>query len=78
MSDPAKYRAAGELEEKKKHDGLKLAEDRLTQDHGVTEGELEAIREEVKRQCQEAYDFADASPVPDPADLYAYTYAPGE
>jgi pyruvate dehydrogenase E1 component alpha subunit len=77
MSDPAKYRAAGELEEKKNHhDGIKLLEERLMTDHGVSEAELEAIREAVKVECQAAYDFADTSPVPDPADLYAYTYAP--
>ncbi|HMV66279.1 MAG TPA: pyruvate dehydrogenase (acetyl-transferring) E1 component subunit alpha [Myxococcota bacterium] len=75
MSDPAKYRAAGELEEKKKLDGIALAEARLRDEHGLTDAELQAIVEEVKRTCQEAYDFADASPVPDPARLYDYTYA---
>lgn len=75
MSDPAKYRAAGELEEKRKLDGIALAEARLRDLHGVSEAELQAIVEEVKRVCQEAYDFADASPVPDPSKLYDYTYA---
>jgi pyruvate dehydrogenase E1 component alpha subunit len=75
MSDPAKYRAAGELEEKKKLDGIALAEARLRDVHGVSEAELQAIVEEVKRVCQEAYDFAEASPIPDPSKLYDYTYA---
>jgi pyruvate dehydrogenase E1 component alpha subunit len=75
MSDPAKYRAQGELEEKKKLDGIKLAEDRLKAEFGLTDAELAAIVEEVKAQCQEAYDFADQSPIPDPAHLYDYTYA---
>mgnify|MGYP001015688045 CR=1 FL=1 len=75
MSDPAKYRAQGELEEKKKLDGLKLAEDRLRTEHGLTDAEIQAIQDEVKALCQEAYDFAEASPLPDPAHLYDYTYA---
>jgi pyruvate dehydrogenase E1 component alpha subunit len=75
MSDPAKYRAQGELEEKKKLDGIKLAEDRLKAEFGVTDAELAAIVEEVKAECQAAYDFADQSPIPDPAHLYDYTYA---
>lgn len=75
MSDPAKYRKEGELETKKKeHDGLKLAESRLTE-MGVSEDDLKAIKERVKQAAQKAYDFADESPEPDPAKLYDYTYA---
>jgi pyruvate dehydrogenase E1 component alpha subunit len=75
MSDPAKYRPAGELDEKKKLDGIKLAEERLKAEFGVDQAQLDAIVEEVKAVCQDAYDFADSSPIPDPAKLYDYTYA---
>jgi pyruvate dehydrogenase E1 component alpha subunit len=75
MSDPAKYRAAGELEEKKKRDGIDLARQRLVDVHGVPVEQLDAIVEEVKAICQDAYAFADSSPIPDPAHLYDYTYA---
>lgn len=75
MSDPAKYRPEGELDGKKKeHDGLKLAENRLKA-MGVEDDALAAIKEKVKAVAQEAYDFAEASPEPDPAKLYDYTYA---
>lgn len=75
MSDPAKYRAKGELEEKKKeHDGLKLAETRL-KELGVTDDELAAIKDRVKAKAQAAYEFAESSPEPDPTKLYDYTYA---
>lgn len=74
MSDPAKYRKEGELDEVKKKDCLDLASAKL-KDLGVTEDELQAIRDEVDALAQEAYDFAEASPEPDPAKLYDYTYA---
>lgn len=75
MSDPAKYRKPGELEEMKKSDPVLITEHRL-RDMGLGEAELAAVRDRVEIVAKDAYDFADASPVPDPADLYAYTYAP--
>lgn len=75
MSDPAKYRKPGELEEKKKSDPVLLTEHRVRA-LGATDAELEAIRDRVELAAKDAYEFADASPVPDPADLYHYTYAP--
>lgn len=74
MSDPAKYRREGELDEVRKRDALDLAAARLDE-LGVTSDELEAIRDEVDAEAQDAYDFADGSPEPDPAKLYDYTYA---
>lgn len=74
MSDPAKYRREGELDEVRKHDALDLAAARLDE-LGVTSDELAAIRDEVDAEAQDAYDFADSSPEPDPAKLYDYTYA---
>lgn len=75
MSDPAKYRKPGELEEKKKSDPVLVTEQRL-RDLGVTDPELDAIRASIEITAKDAYDFADASPIPDPATLYDYTYAP--
>lgn len=75
MSDPAKYRPEGELDRVKTRDALDLAIARL-KDLGVTEDELQAIRDAIEVEAQDAYDFAEASPLPDPAQLYDYTYAP--
>ncbi len=75
MSDPAKYRAAGELEEKKKQDCLKLAEERLRA-FDISRETFDAIKAEVNDIATDAYEFADSSPEPDPAHLYDYTYAP--
>ena len=75
MSDPAKYRADGELEEKKKQDCIDNVADVLQREHGVTAEALAAIIEEVKKEAQDAYDFADQSPPADETRLYDFTYA---
>jgi pyruvate dehydrogenase E1 component alpha subunit len=77
MSDPAKYRKDGELDTFRAKDCLKNAETRLTA-LGAKAEELAKIVAEVDAEAQDAYDFADAAPIPDPAKLYDYTYAAGE
>lgn len=76
MSDPAKYRAEGELEgHKEELDGIRLAEMALTELHGVSEDTLKEMQQAAKKVAKEAYVFADESPIPDPSHLYDYTYA---
>jgi pyruvate dehydrogenase E1 component alpha subunit len=74
MSDPAKYRKDGELEDAQSRDCLQKAEDDLAA-LGVDAAVCEKIRAEVNVIAQDAFDYADKSPVPDPATLYDYTYA---
>ena len=77
MSDPAKYRPKGELEEvKEMRDPLKIAAHKLTTQHGVAQEAIDAIRAEIEIICKEAVQFAEDSPLPDPATLYDYVYAP--
>ncbi len=76
MSDPAKYRKPGELEAAKKRDPLALTAARLTGTFGVAQDALDAVAARVDAQADDAVAFAEASPLPDPAELYEYTYAP--
>lgn len=76
MSDPAKYRKPGELDEVKKKDCMALAEDRLLA-MGVTAEALKAIRDECDRIAREAYEFAESAPAADPNKLYDFVYAGG-
>lgn len=73
MSDPAKYRKEGELEGKKLSDPLLLCE-RSLRAKGVTDSELDALHASVEAEAEEAWNFADSSPIPDPDRLFAYTY----
>ena len=76
MSDPAKYRPEGELEEMRSSDCLDLTRRRLQVDFGVDDATFDAIKEQVEVEMTDAARFADESPIPDPAELYRYTYAP--
>ena len=78
MSDPAKYRQDGELDSFKAQDCIASCRQQLVEDHGVNEEDLTAMDQEIKATCQKAYEAAEASPAPDPADLYNFTYAPVE
>lgn len=73
MSDPAKYRKDGELDAFRARDGIQAAEQRL-RDLGVGDDTFAALQAEVEVEAQDAYDFAEASPIPDPDALYDYTY----
>jgi pyruvate dehydrogenase E1 component alpha subunit len=75
MSDPAKYRPDGELEEKKKSDPLMITEERLIQDFGMSVDELNSIKKEVDTVAKESYAFAEQSSDPDPATIYDFVYA---
>jgi pyruvate dehydrogenase E1 component alpha subunit len=76
MSDPAKYRPDGELDEKKKSDPIAITKERLANDFGVSEDDFQAIHDSVEVEAQDAWDFAESSDIPDPAGLYDFTYAP--
>jgi len=78
MSDPAKYRPDGELDEKKKSDPLAITKARLIDDFGVSEEVIQTIHDDIEKEAQDAWQFAHDSPEPDPSTLYDYTYAPQE
>src|SRR5271165_770100 len=70
MSDPAKYRTREEVQRMRaEHDCLDSAKARLLE-LGIAEDELKALDDKVKARVQEAADFAQTSPEPDPAELY--------
>jgi pyruvate dehydrogenase E1 component alpha subunit len=70
MSDPARYRSREEVQAMRtQHDCIESARQRLEQ-LGVDPAELKEIDDQVKKTIQEAADFAQSSPEPDPAELY--------
>jgi len=70
MSDPAKYRTRDEVtqmrETKDPIEGLR----HTLLEHGVSEERLKEIDAEIKAIVQEAADFAQSSPEPDPKELW--------
>ena len=70
MSDPGKYRTREEIQKiRTERDCIEGARHKLGE-LGVEEAEIKRIDEEVKRAVQEAVDFAQESPEPDPSELY--------
>jgi len=75
VSDPGSYRSRDELKSYQDIDPLKMTEDKILQLGFATEAEMEAIKDAVKVEIDEAEAFADASPYPDASELYTDNYA---
>jgi pyruvate dehydrogenase E1 component subunit alpha len=70
MSDPARYRTREEVQMMRtQHDCIEGARAKL-EAMGVEEAEIREIDERIKKVVQEAADYAQSSPEPDPAELY--------
>ena len=74
MSDPAKYRTKEELEDYKGKDPIEGVRHTILEQNFATEPELEAIDARLKDAVQHAVDFAEASPYPDPSEVYNDVY----
>ena len=74
MSDPAKYRTKEEVKEYQDRDPIKMIEKTILDGKIATKEEINAIQEEIKIEIDQAYKFADESPLPDPAELYTDNY----
>lgn len=75
MSDPQKYRTKEEVEEYKDKDPILHALSVLQSNNWISDSDLDAIDQEVKKEVDEAVDFAENSPYPDPSALYEYVYS---
>ncbi len=70
MSDPAKYRSREEVQKMRTERDCIEAARHVLEGMGVEEAELKRIDDAVKKRVQEAADFAQSSPEPDPAELW--------
>jgi TPP-dependent pyruvate/acetoin dehydrogenase alpha subunit len=69
-SDRQAYRTRDEVKEWQQRDPIPRFRERLTADGAVSAVELDEIEGEVERTIDEAIAFGEASPAPEPADLY--------
>jgi pyruvate dehydrogenase E1 component alpha subunit len=71
MSDPAKYRPKEEVNEMRaKHDPIDHVHHLLVDGGMSDDDKLKAIDKETRDIIADAAEFAQASPEPDPAELY--------
>lgn len=75
VSDPGNYRSRDELKAYMDIDPIKIIEQTMLEKHMATEEEIEAIKEQVKLEIDEAAEFAENSPFPDGSELYTDNYA---
>ena len=70
MSDPAKYRSREEVQAvRDKSDPIEHVK-KLLEGEGVKEDELKTVEQAIRRQVNEAADFAEQTPEPEPGELY--------
>jgi pyruvate dehydrogenase E1 component alpha subunit len=69
-NDQGLYRTAEEVAKAKQRDPLHLLEDYIKTNNLMTEEKMEAIDAEIVDQVDKIYEAADASPFPDPSEVY--------
>ncbi|MBM6574817.1 pyruvate dehydrogenase (acetyl-transferring) E1 component subunit alpha [Microvirga sp. SRT01] len=70
MSDPAKYRSREEVQAvRDKSDPIEHVKQLLAA-QGVKEEDLKTVEQAIRKTVNEAADFAESTPEPDPAELY--------
>jgi pyruvate dehydrogenase E1 component alpha subunit len=74
MSDPAKYRTKEEEAAYKERDPLGRVEAILLKNNFITEEQLEALQDKLKKEIKDAVEFAENSPLPPAEDLYQDVY----
>ena len=74
ISDPAKYRAEGELEERKNQDPIIRLKKYLLDHDLASNDELDQVDEEIKQEVLDAIEFAESSPFPDEETIYEDVY----
>ena len=77
MSDPAKYRTKEEVREvRKTQDPIDQLKARIVEDGHADEEALKEFDREIKATINEAAEFAQNAPEPDPAELYTDILSP--
>ncbi len=72
--DPQPYRSQEEVEEWKRRDPLKIAENHLREHDALTDDDKQAMVAAIRREIQDAVAFAEAAPMPVPAEALEDVY----
>jgi len=77
MSDPihGHYRTREEVEDQRKRDPISVWSQRLITDGMMDEASVRAMEKSVVEEVEDAYQFADQAPDPEPGELYTNVYA---
>jgi pyruvate dehydrogenase E1 component alpha subunit len=77
MSDPihGHYRTREEVEDQRKRDPIAVWSQRLIEDGLADQAAVKAMDASVVEEVNDAYQFADEAPDPEPEELYTDVYA---
>jgi pyruvate dehydrogenase E1 component alpha subunit len=77
MSDPihGHYRTKEEVETQRKRDPIAVWSQRLIEDGLMDEAAVRAMDKAVMEEVEDAYQFADQAPDPEPTELFTHVYA---
>ena len=78
LADPDELRPREEKDKWFGRDPIKILAERILDAGLVTEAQLKEIRQRIQATVEESVRFAEASPEPDPKDLYRYQFAEDE
>ncbi len=70
MGDPQRYRTKEEVENRRPNDPINRWETRILEQKWATDDVIKQIFARVDKRVEEAVKFAEASPFPDPSELY--------
>ncbi|MBK9488650.1 MAG: pyruvate dehydrogenase (acetyl-transferring) E1 component subunit alpha [Haliscomenobacter sp.] len=74
VSDPAKYRTKEEVQAYQDRDPIKVTEDKIISGKIATVEEIQAIKDKIKAEIEDAVQFAEDSPYPDASELFTDNY----
>jgi pyruvate dehydrogenase E1 component alpha subunit len=75
MSDPGNYRTRAEIEKYQERDPIKLFSASLLEEKITDQKKLDEINKQIHDEVEDAFRFAEESPLPDPEELYTDVYA---
>ena len=73
--DDRRYRAPGEVEEARKRDPLKMLKEYFLSKGIVSQEQDKEIADAARREVNEATEYAESAPYPEPHDFYDHVYA---
>ncbi|NJO01745.1 MAG: pyruvate dehydrogenase (acetyl-transferring) E1 component subunit alpha [Bacteroidia bacterium] len=74
MSDPARYRTRDEVDQYRALDSIDRVKQTILENKFASEEDLAAIEEKIKDIVEDAVQFADESPYPDPSEAFKDVY----
>jgi pyruvate dehydrogenase E1 component alpha subunit len=74
MGDPLRYRTKDEVEKWREDDAIGILERHLLSEEIATKDDLEAIDQQIEQVVENAVQFAEESPLPEPEELFTNIY----